>query len=219
MRNDQPKSYEYIEKLAPKENALKIKARENSAKIGLEKISISPTEAMLIKFILKTFKPVKMVEIGTLTGLSALYFLEAIEKNTDYFLWTLEKSEQHAALAKEVLHEYIEAKKCEIVLGDAKENLKKIQQRGPFDAVFIDGNKAAYLDYFNWAAENVKSGGIIIADNVFLAGAVWGDATLQRFNDKQVAAVQKMNELAFDENKFESILIPTTEGLLICKKL
>ena len=134
-------------------------------------------------------------------------------------MWTLEKSTEHAGLANEVLRPYIEAGRCRIIVGDAQQKLREISSDGPFDAVFIDGNKAAYLDYFNWALENVRGGGLIVADNVFLAGAVWGDQTQQKFNEKQVQAVNKMNELAFTNKNLQSMMIPTEEGLLICKKL
>lgn len=213
MRKTQAKSYEYIEKLLPKESDLMLRARENSKKIGLDAISLSATEASIIEFYLQNSGAQKVVEIGTLTGLSALYILRALPKSGK--LWTLEKSEEHIGLAKEVL----EDSRCQIVIGDAEVKLKELVAQGPFDAVFIDGNKAAYLDYFNWAIENTKVGGTIFVDNVFLAGAVWGDLSLQRFNEKQISVVQKMNQQAFSNAKLKSIIIPTEEGLLVCKKL
>ena len=156
MRKNNPKSYEYIEKLAPGESALMVKARENSDQLGLGGISISSTEAQIIKFHLTAVQPRRVVEIGTLTGLSALHILEVLPE--DGVLFTLEKSVQHANLAQEVLADEIKKKRCEIVIGDAQENLKGLSTKGPFDAVFVDGNKAAYLDYFNWAIENTRSG-------------------------------------------------------------
>ncbi len=217
MRKNNPKSYEYIEKLAPAESELMQVARKNSDKIGLGSISISSTEAQIMKFHLSALRPKKVVEIGTLTGLSALHILEIIP--ADGVLFTLEKSLEHVSLAKEVLDEDIKNGRCEIVVGDAQLNLKMLSSKGPFDAVFVDGNKAAYLDYFNWAIENTKMGGLIFVDNIFLAGAVWGDETKQRFNRKQIDAVNQMNHLAFNHEKLRSVVIPTEEGLLISQKL
>lgn len=217
MRKIKSKSYQYIENLSENENQLFVKARENSAKLGLEAISLSKSEAQILQFLVLGIEAKKVVEIGTLTGLSALYILESL--STDACLWTLEKSEQHAALAAEVLAPYIEKNQCKILIGDAKLKLQELSAEGPFDAVFIDGNKAAYLDYFNWALENVRVDGLIVADNVFLAGAVWGDQTTQKFNEKQVRVVNEMNQVAFSNKKLKSIILPTEEGLLVCKKL
>lgn len=217
MRKNNPKSYEYIEKLAPSESGFMLKARENSDKLGLGAISISSTEAQIIKFHLKTLQPRQVVEIGTLTGLSALHILEVLP--ADGMLFTLEKSPEHSALAQEVLMSEIKRKRCEIIVGDAQESLKGLSAKGPFDAVFVDGNKAAYLDYFNWAIENTRPGGLIFVDNIFLAGAVWGDETKQRFNAKQIGVVHQMNQLAFSHKHLSSVIIPTEEGLLISKKV
>ena len=217
MRKLKLKSYEYIENLSKNENPQKLAARLNSEKLGLGGISLSKAEAQILQFLVMTTKAKKVVEIGTLTGLSALYILENLQD--DGCLWTLEKSPEHAALAAEVLHDYVRKNRCKILLGDAKEKLKEISQEGPFDAIFIDGNKAAYLDYFHWATQNVNIGGIIVADNIFLAGAVWGDQSVQKFNDKQVKVVNEMNQLAFLDKNLKSMIVPTEEGLLVCKKL
>lgn len=216
MRNSQQASYKYIESLGETENSLKVLARKNAETLGLEGISISKTEAVLIQFLAKQAPRYKIVEIGTLTGLSALYFLEVLEPSGE--IWTLEKSEQHAELARQVLQTFISEKKCHLVVGDAREKLVEIQGQGPFDLVFIDGNKAAYLDYWNWASQNMNPNGLIIIDNVFLSGAVWGQTTTQKFSEKQILKVHGANLAAFQNETFDVVLIPTEEGLLVAKK-
>ena len=217
MRKTTPKSYEYISNLSRSESQLMQTARTNSEALGLEAISLTQLEGQLLQFYCESIQAGKIVEIGTLTGLSALYLLETIPSGGH--LWTIEKSPEHAVLAAKVLAGYIEKKQCRILIGDAREKLSQISNEGPFDAVFIDGNKAAYLDYFNWAVENTRTGGLIMADNVFLAGAVWGDQTTQKFNDRQIQAVHQMNEIAFNNPRLKSVIVPTTEGLLVCKKI
>lgn len=217
MRKMTSKSYEYIEKLSENESPEKIVARKNSETLGLEAISLSKAEAQILQFLVLMTDAGKVVEIGTLTGLSALYILDCLKANGQ--LWTLEKSAEHAALAETVLREYIKKNQCHILVGDAKEELAGLVTSGPFDVIFIDGNKAAYLDYFNWAAKNVKLGGLIVADNVFLAGAVWGDNTTQKFSEKQIKVVKEMNQLAFADKNLKAAVLPTEEGLLVCKKI
>ncbi len=217
MRKLQLKSYEYIENLSEVENSTKTAARQNSEKLGLGGISLSKAEAQILQFLVMTTQAKKIVEIGTLTGLSAIYILECLQDQA--CLWTLEKSAEHAAMAAEVLKNFIKSGQCKIVVGDAKEKLNEVSSNGPFDAVFIDGNKAAYLDYFNWARKNVNVGGLVVADNIFLAGAVWGDQSAQKFNEKQIKAVDEMNHLAFSDKNFKSVILPTEEGLLVCKRL
>ena len=216
MRKEIPAQQVYIESLLPKESSPKITARDFSEKLGLAGISISPSEAHLIQFLLRLSCPTKVVEIGTLTGLSASYFLEALPSNGK--LWTFEKSSQHAEMATQVLASPIQNGQCEIRLGDALLELPKIESDGPFDAIFIDGNKAAYYQYWKWAEKNLAAKGLIVIDNVFLAGAVWGDLSQQKFNEKQISEVRKMNEEILRHPAFSSCFIPTSEGLLVAYK-
>jgi predicted O-methyltransferase YrrM len=216
MRKDIPASYQYIESQIKPEGQDMLQARQFSQQLGLDMISISPTEASLMSFITHMLQPKKIVEIGTLTGLSSLYFLQTLRP--DGKLWTFEKSTEHAALASQSLAKFIQAGLCEIKIGDAITQLPTIENEGPFDAIFIDGNKAAYYDYWVWAKNNICSGGLIFIDNVFLAGAVWGDTSLQRFSDKQIANVQKMTTEIIAHPDFTSSFVPTTEGLLMARK-
>lgn len=214
MRTDSPKSYEYINSLLKSESEQMQQARVNSEKLGLGRISLSTVEASIIQFLLRDIKAKKVVEIGTLTGLSALYILEALPK--DGKLWTLEKSEEHATLANQVLYS---DPRCQVIVGDAKEKMQTLNSQGPFDLIFIDGNKAAYMDYFKWAMDNTAIGSMIVLDNIFLAGAVWADMAFQRFNDKQVSVMQAVNKMAFSDVRLSSMVVPTNEGLLVCKRV
>lgn len=213
MRKEITPSYIYIEATLKPESDLKVSARAESEQLGLSAISISQTEAHLIQFICGLNKPKKIVEIGTLTGLSAIYLLELLP--TDGKLWTFEKSPLHIEKAKRILEKYLHSNQCEIIEGDARENLPKIETHGPFDIIFIDGNKAAYYDYWIWAKNNISKNGLIVIDNVFLAGAVWGDQSQQKFNPKQITAVKEMTTEIINSSQFRSTFIPTTEGLLI----
>jgi predicted O-methyltransferase YrrM len=216
MRKEISPIYLYIESVLAPEAQLKLEARQKSEELGLESISISQTEAHLIQFLARLVNPHKIVEIGTLTGLSALYFLEILP--ADGKLWTLEKAPEHIEKSKQILNSYIEKGQCEIIEGDARENLLRISEFGPFDIIFIDGNKAAYYDYWKWAEKNISQNGMIIVDNVFLAGAVWGNQSQQKFSTKQISTVQKMTNEIFSSQEFTSTFIPTNEGLIILNK-
>jgi len=216
MRKKISPIYSYIESVLPSESEDQKNARAKSEALGLSAISISKTEAHLIHFLGGLIQPKKIVEIGTLTGLSALYFLDLLPATGK--LWTFEKSPLHIEKSKSVLQKYILSGQCQIIEGDAKDNLPQISENGPFDLIFIDGNKAAYFDYWVWAKNNSSQKGMIIIDNVFLAGAVWGDQTEQKFNAKQIGAVKNMTDEIMKSSEFISTFIPTNEGLLILQK-
>ncbi len=190
-------------------------ARESSDQFHKTGISLGLTEARLVSFLIRQHRCKKFVEIGTLTGASALWILQALP--LDGKLWTLEKDPAHAGAARSVLGNDPRA----IVLeGDARETLKALSAEGLFDGIFIDGNKAAYGDYLAWAESHVRPGGLIVADNVFLSGAVFAQPSQEKskFSPKQVEVMRAFNRRLADTKFFDSTLVPTPEGLLVAVK-
>lgn len=219
MRKSQSAAYAYIEKITGPETPEMLKSREFAEQLGLGGISISATEGRLLRFLLGLIKPQKMVEIGTLTGLSCQYFLESLRQ--DGVIYTLEKSKEHANFSRQALQPWIEKGQVQLIEGDAREELKKLS--GPFEAIFIDGNKAAYGEYWDWAVCNISKGGMIVIDNVFLSGAVWSESreaplSGQKFSAKQIAVMQEMTSKIFNNESQNSVFIPTEEGLIISIK-
>ena len=197
---------------------LEQRARQSADSFGLGGISLSRAEASVLRWSMGIGDVYKAVEIGTLTGLSGLYLLDGLRPGG--VLWTLEKNPLHAAKAKEVLFPWAESqnKKVQIVTGDAKDTLEEIKIHGPFDFIFIDGNKAAYGDYLEWSESNLKVGGILAADNVFLGGEVALDEG-QRFSKKQIQVMRKFNDRLMNSSLWKSVILPTSEGFLISQKV
>ena len=103
------------------------------------------------------------VDIGTSTGLSAIWMAWALSK-TGGKLITIEIDEgrHRRALAnfrEAGLSEYIDAR-----LADAHELVEQLE--GPFDFVFSDADKDWYKNYFIALAPKLKVGGCFTAHNV-----------------------------------------------------
>jgi caffeoyl-CoA O-methyltransferase len=109
----------------------------------------------------------KAIEIGTSTGLSAIWIAWALSK-TGGNLITIEIDEgrHKKALAnfKEAgLSEYIDAR-----LADAHDLVKEL--KGPFDFVFSDADKDWYKNYFISLAPKLEVGGCFTAHNASNTG-------------------------------------------------
>jgi caffeoyl-CoA O-methyltransferase len=81
--------------------------------------------------------------------------------------------------------------------------------------VFIDANKSAYLEYLDWAINNTTRGGLIVGDNTFLFGGVYGESRNERSSQNQIKVMKEFNRRLADQTIFESCLIPTSEGLTV----
>lgn len=207
----------YISSLFANETLTQQLSRQFAEELGLARISVSPAEAQVMKTLIKAHGCRRFVEIGTLTGLSAQYIVEALPAGGE--LWTLEKDPRHAQKAREVFAKLSWGdKKIHLIEGDAREQLLQLEAQGPFDGIFIDGNKAAYFDYLMWAEKNLRSGALILADNIFLSGAVWGAETTQRFSSKQIEIMRKFNQRLADASLYDSAVLTTAEGLFMAVK-
>ncbi len=104
-----------------------------------------------------------VVEIGTSTGYSGLWFCLALRNNGGR-LTTFELDHGRAAMARGHFDEAGVGKLVTIVEGDAHANVVKLQ--GPADIVFIDAEKEGYVDYLKKVLPLVRPGGLILAHNV-----------------------------------------------------
>lgn len=219
MRNMNSQHLEkYFASVSPQSDPLVLKARKAAAQLGLDKISLGPVECSILQTMVYMHGARKFIELGTLTGVSGLSILAGMPDGSD--LWTFEKEPKHADFAEPILQEAAKRKnqKCEVILGDAQLRLFDVEEKGPFDGIFIDANKAAYFDYLKWAEKNLREGALVIADNVFLDGGVLGLPT-ERFTDKQVSVMKEFIKRLFEKGQYEACLLPTDEGLLVATKL
>ncbi|MCB0407641.1 MAG: O-methyltransferase, partial [Bdellovibrionales bacterium] len=157
----------------------------------------------------------KVVEVGTLFGYSTLWMARGLGE--EGHIITLEKDPERHEAAKNHFKAIPEEKKVSFLCGDAENLLKEISSQGPFDFVFIDANKGAYLKYLDWAEENVQPGGFIVGDNTFLFGGVYSDQKNKRWGKAQVQAMKDFNHRLSDTTKYQSCLIPTLEGMTVAR--
>jgi predicted O-methyltransferase YrrM len=196
------------------------KARNDSVQIGKASISLSYFEANCLHQVIKQHSCKNFIELGSLTGFSGVFILSALAKNGKLFCF--EKDIKWIPFLQENLTQALNLKEnagksFSIVSGDALENLKKFSIDEPVDGFFIDANKSAYLEYLLLAESLLKPGGIIVADNVYLDGSVWG-LTSERFSKKQVEVMKEFNQRIFDSNKFTSLFLDTSDGMIVAIK-
>lgn len=216
----------YLDSLFPIRSQIMTQTKVAAAALGVEGISVSFHELRILQWAVKFCGVRKLVEIGTLTGFSGLGLLESLPP--EGILWTFEKDEGRATQAKACFEEALQGdagnlkKQVHVKSGDARNELESIVGEGPFDGIFIDGNKSAYGDYLGWAERNLRKGGLILADNVFLSGAVYGNSTDRaqpHFSAKQISVMKAFNARLCDPSLFDTCIVPTAEGLLIAIKL
>lgn len=171
---------------------------------GLPAIQLGASEGKLLEMLLRLAGARRVVEIGTLAGYSALRIARALPE--DGRLLTIESDPKHASVARSMLEQAGVASRVTVLEGKALDVLPGIEPQGPFDAVFIDADKASYDRYGRWAAAHVRRGGLLIGDNAFLFGRL-----LEKTDE--AAAMRRFHEEARDS--FDTVCVPTPDGMLL----
>ena len=171
----------------------------------LPSIMVGPSEGKLLELLLRLAGALKVVEIGTLAGYSAIRMARALPD--DGHLWSLEHAASHAEVARQNLAAAGLSDRVSVVVGAALETLPGLEHKGPFDAVFIDADKGNYDVYGRWAAAHLRPGGLLIGDNAYYFGKLMDP------EDPAAAAMRRFHqETAVN---FRSTCIPTPDGLLL----
>ena len=103
------------------------------------------------------------------------------------------------------------ADRVTIHVGRASERLREFDGRGPFDLVFLDADKASYPGYLDWAERNLRTGGTVIADNVFRRAAIPIEGDDPRSN----AGIREFNRRLADSGLFRTTMLPLEDGFAV----
>lgn len=216
IRGQASPEIEYIRKVFAPEDAGLRRAAESTPE-ELRMMKIGAEEGRLLQFLARLVQARRIVEVGTLTGYSAIWLARALP--ADGHLWTVDKTPLHVRLARENIAASDVADRVSVVEGDALKALETLNSHGPFDMVFIDADKIQYEDYLNWAEKHVRKGGLIVGDNTFLFGAVYSQKLPENVRESAAAAMRNFNSRLANYEKYNSIMIPTAQGLTIAQKL
>lgn len=206
-------NYDYIENyirgLVPEKEGL-LKEMREYAKENHVPIVEEETEEFL-KFLIYMKKPKRILELGTAIGYSSSVFFNA-SKSVEY-IKTIEIREDMMEIAKKNHKKLNLDKNIDVVLGDAAEILKDINDK--YDMIFIDAAKGQYEKYFNLALKNLEKDGIIICDNVLFKGMIANQELVIR---RKITIVKRLRKFLKDieENQdFVSSIIPIGDGVLL----
>ncbi|KAF9016707.1 O-methyltransferase family 3 protein, partial [Hymenopellis radicata] len=167
---DWARSDKYFESLLITPDAGLNSGVENSSKNGLPDIAVSATQGKFLHLLAKSIGAKRIVEVGTLGGYSTTWLARALPDDGE--LVTFELEDKHAKVAEENLANAGLASKVKVVVGPARSSMKELPATPKFDLAFIDADKESNLEYFEEAKRVIRSGGVIVVDNVVRNGKV-----------------------------------------------
>ena len=180
-----------------------------------KRMQIGAEEGKTLYTLARMINARKIVEIGVLNGYSSIWMARALPE--DGMLYALEKSKERANICTDNFEKCNVANNTTVIQGEALSNLEELSSKGKFDMVFIDADKGNYCNYLDWAEQNIRKGGLIVGDNTFLFGSVYGD-NVRNQPETTIKTMQEFNERLSDAKKYSSIMLPTIEGMTVAVK-
>ena len=163
----------------------------------------------LLQSIIMMINAKRIVEVGTFTGYSALQMAEAITDNGE--IHTCELMKKHVKTARSFFNRSKYGSKITIHQGPAMQSLE-IMSSGTFDMAFIDADKVNYLEYYKRTMILIRSGGVIVLDNM-----LWGGDVLDP-QDSDSKALRKTGDYIQKDDRVFNSLLSIRDGLMLCIK-
>ena len=170
---------------------------------------VGPLEGAFLKVMARTVNAKRVLEIGTFTGYSALVMAEAL--SDDGTVLTCEIDADSAAFARRFWDKSPHGKKIHVRVGPALETMAAL--KGPFDLIFIDADKANYVNYYRRALDLISPNGVILIDNV-----LWSGRVLNTNNpDPSTTAIQELNRVVASDPRVTAVLATLRDGVFVIK--
>ena len=191
--------------------ALQTINRETHLKVLKPNMLSGHYQGRVLSMLSKMMQPKRILEIGTYTGYATVCLAEGLTENG--FIDTIEVNRE----MEEMLQNHFELtnveKKIRQHFGPAEQILGDLYENN-FDIVFIDADKKNNYLYFQLVFDKVRSGGLIIIDNVLWKGKVYDSAQ----KDADTESFRKLNEQIAVDTRVEKLILPVRDGLLLIRK-
>ncbi len=207
--------YTYLLDSSLREPEILRKLREETDCDDMSMMRIAPEQGQFMALLVRLLGAKRVLEIGTYTGYSALWMALALPQNGE--LIACDVSEEWTGVAQRYWAKAGVGERVHLKLGPAIDTLDALLAAGEqeeFDLVFIDADKPNYEAYFERCLELVRTGGLILVDNVFWDGTVADPDEA----DESTVAIRAFNKARARDSRIWLSMLPVGDGLTLAMK-
>jgi caffeoyl-CoA O-methyltransferase len=191
------------------ETDLYVRLREETYRVmQWPEMQVDVIEGRFLQMLVRLSGAKSILELGMFTGYSALMMAEALPE--DGHLVTCEIDPKAEAIARRYFAESSHGNKITIRMGPALDTIKTLA--GPLDLVFIDADKVNYSNYYEACLPLLKSGGLVVADNVLWSGKVVDP------KDADDHAIVAFNRLVQSDPRVKNVCLTVRDGMMLAWK-
>jgi caffeoyl-CoA O-methyltransferase len=198
---------EYLADLLPKRDEV-ISEMERYAKKHDVPI-IGPVVARMIYLVAQISGAKRIFEMGSAIGYSTIWLARAAGPEAEVYY--TDGDPANAARARGYFKRAGVENSIQIMTGDAVNLIDQVP--GEFDLIFIDVDKHQYPDALRKAVPRLRSGGLLLTDNV-----LWSGKVSRKSTDARTRAIQQFNKLIYSSSELFPIIIPLRDGVAVCRK-
>jgi len=169
-------------------------------------------EGRMLEFLVFLARPNIVLEIGTYSGYSALSMAQTLP--AEGHIITCELDEKRADVAERHIAAAGFGDRIEVRRGPALETVNALD--GPIDLVFIDADKAGYLDYYEAALPKLSERGLIVVDNVLWSGRVAEDPSED--DEESTRALRAFNDHVAADERVVNVMLTVRDGVTLVRR-
>jgi caffeoyl-CoA O-methyltransferase len=206
---------DYVIAHGVREPEILARLREETAAHPQGQMQIPPEQGQLFDILIRLTGARRALEIGVFTGYSSLATALALPE--DGMLVACDISEEFTAIARRYWELAGVQHKIELHIGPAIHTLDRLIANGcsgTFDFAFIDADKPSYPSYYERCLKLIRSGGLILLDNMLQHGRVMAENN----QEPNVVAIRELNQLIHRDQRVDALLLPFGDGLTLARK-
>jgi predicted O-methyltransferase YrrM len=203
----EPQVEKYLSSLLPERDAVlaDIEKYEKERDIPI----IGPDCGRLLALMAKISGAKRIFEMGSAIGYSAIWFARAAGPGAE--IYCTDGDPANAELARKNFERAGVSKSIRFMTGEAVDLIDTTE--GSFDIILIDVYKHQYPAALKKSLPRLKSGGLVITDNV-----LWSGRVSEPPKDDDTRGILEFNHSVFGSPELFSVIVPLRDGVAICRK-
>ena len=173
-------------------------------------MQISQDEGELLTMLVRLVGARFAVEVGVFTGYSAICIARGLQPGGR--LLACDVSPEWTAMARTHWAKAGLDDRIDLRLAPALQTLRGLAPDTVVDFAFVDADKTGYRDYYLELVPRLRSGGLLVLDNVLRAGRVLAP------RNEADRAIREVNDLVLADERVESVMLPVRDGVTLIRK-
>ena len=169
-----------------------------------------------LKVLLMSLRPMKILEVGTAVGFSAILMSEYAPRGCR--ITTIENYEKTIPIARENFKKAGKEDVITLIEGDAADVLKEL--KGEYDLIFMDAAKGQYIHFLPQILRLLKTGGVLLSDNVLQDGdIIESHFAVERRNRTIYKRMREYLYTLKHHEQLETAILPLGDGVTMSTKI